>query len=57
MNAAVEVAGPRDALVFIKDIGYGIGYAASDLLVLSEVVYKQRKTEVKYNIARRLSLI
>ncbi len=57
MNAAVEIAGNRDACCFIKDIGQDIGYAASDLWVLSEVCYKERKREVKNNIARRLSLM
>lgn len=57
MNAAMEVAGSRDALFFINDIGTDIGYAASDLFVLSEKVYKERKREVKINIAKRLSLL
>ncbi len=57
MNAALEIAGPRDARGFIKDIGEEIGYAATDLWLLSEKEYKHRKTEVKQNIARRLSLI
>ena len=57
MNAAVEIAGSRDALFFIYDIGNNIGYAASDLVVLSESVYKTRKREVIDNIARRLSLM
>lgn len=57
MNAAIEIAGPRDALGFIKDIGKNIGYADSELWVLSERAYKLRKREVKENIARRLSLI
>lgn len=57
MNAAIEIAGPRDAIRFIKDIGDNIGYADSELWVLSERFYKIRKREVKYNIARRLSLI
>lgn len=57
MNAAIEAAGPRDAAGFIRDIGMNIGYAQSDLWVLSEVAYKQRKKEVKDNIARRLSLM
>lgn len=56
MNAAVEIAGPRDALGFIKDIGMDIGYAASELWILSERAYKTRKKEVRDNIARRLSL-
>jgi hypothetical protein len=57
MNAAVEIAGSRDALFFIYDIGNNIGYSASDLYALSESVYKERKREVRDNIARRLSLI
>ena len=57
MNAAIEIAGPRDARGFIKDIGEETGYSASDLWLLSETEYKKRKVEIKYNIARRLSLI
>ena len=57
MNAAIEIAGSRDALFFIKDIGENVGYAASDLFVLSEAVYKERKKEVRDNIAKRLSLM
>ena len=57
MNAAIEIVGTRDALLFVYDIGNNVGYAASDLYLLSESVYKQRKKEVKENIARRLSLM
>lgn len=57
MNAAIEIAGPRDARGFIKDIGDEIGYAATDLWLLSENEYKQRKSQVKHNIAKRLSLM
>ena len=57
MNAAIEIAGTRDARCFIKDIGEEIGYAETELWLLSEAEYKHRKTQVKYNIARRLSLI
>lgn len=57
MNAAIEIAGSRDAALFIYDIGNNIGYAESELFSLSEKVYKERKKEVKENIARRLSLI
>lgn len=56
LGAAIEIAGTRDALLFIKDIGSGVGYAASELWSLSETVYKDRKREVKRNIARRLCL-
>lgn len=57
MNAAIEIAGSRDAREFIEDIGLCRGYAASELFMLSEVIYKQKKREVRDNIARRLSLI
>ena len=57
MNATIEIAGSRDAIYFIKDIGGNIGYSESDLWVLSEVVYKERKREVKLNILKRLSLM
>ena len=55
-NAAAEIAGERDAVGFIRDIGCGNGYAKSSLSNLTERVYKMRKKEVKYNIAKRLSL-
>lgn len=57
MNAAIEIAGSRDALYFINDIGHNVGYAASELWVLSELMYKERKREVRDNIAKRLSLV
>ena len=57
MNAAMEIAGTRDAIFFINDIGRNVGYADSDLWVLSEACYKQRKKDVKDNIAKRLSLM
>ena len=57
MNAAIEIAGPRDARCFIKDIGNEIGYSSSDLWLLSETEYKNRKLRIKQNIAKRLSLI
>ena len=56
MNAALEVAGSRDALTFIHDIGKNVGYAKTSLSALSESVYKDRKEGVKISIARRLSL-
>ena len=55
LEAAVEVAGTRDALMFIKEIGDGTGYAKS-VTTLSEVTYKQRKHNVKLAIERKLSL-
>ena len=57
LNATVEIAGTRDARGFIKDIGEEIGYSTTDLWLLSESEYKNRKIRIKHNIARRLSLI
>lgn len=56
MNAAIEIAGERDALTFVSDIGSRVGYTAS-CVYLSESVYKLRKKEVKENIAKKLSLL
>lgn len=57
MNATIEIAGSRDAISFIKDIGENVGYADSELWLLSETIYKERKREVKLNILKRLSLM
>ena len=57
VNAAAEIAGMRDAERFIYDIGNNVGYATSELYALSEKVYKSRKSDVRLNIARRLSLV
>lgn len=57
MNAAIEIAGTRDALNFICDIGSNVGYSSTKLYALSEAEYKQRKSDVKVNIAKRLSLL
>lgn len=54
-NAAIEIVGEREALSFIEEIGNGDGYAKSNSH-LSESVYKKRKKEVKFNIAKRLLL-
>ena len=56
LDAAIQVAGERDAEIFIRDIGEGKGYASTDLYILSERVYKDRKAEVKIGIAKRLLL-
>ncbi len=56
INAAMEIAGERDALTFVLEIGSRCGYANS-ATYLSESVYKTRKKEVKENIAKKLSLL
>ena len=56
LNAALEVAGERDALAFITEIGKRRGHSSSKCY-LSETLYKTRKKQVKENIARKLSLL
>ena len=56
-NAACEVAGEDDALLYLEEIGDGTGYANTELLDVSEATYKSIKREVKINIARALNLI
>ena len=56
LNAAMEAAGEKDALKFVSEIGQRRGYVDSETY-LSESVYKNRKKEVKENIAKKLSLI
>lgn len=56
-DAVAEIVGERDAETMIREVGENIGYAKSDLFYFSEALYKTRKLEVKYNIARRLHLI
>ena len=57
MNAAIEIAGARDARSFIRDIGDETGYASTDLWLLPEQTYKRRKIQIKHNIARKLSML
>ncbi len=55
-DAAAEIVGEGRADLFIAEIGASIGYAKSRVEYLSEAMYKQYKTEVKRNIAKRLYL-
>ena len=56
LNAAMEAAGERDAMSFVNELGKRRGYVDSETY-LSESVYKNRKKEVKENIAKKLSFI
>ena len=56
-DAVKEVVGEEFVLTYIKEIGENIGYANSELYLLSEVAYKQRKKEVRDNIAKKLHLV
>lgn len=57
LEAAAEIVGERDAEIMISEIGANTGYARSKLFYMSESLYKTRKGEVIYNIARHLHLI
>ena len=56
LDAASEIVGERRAGIFIEEIGASRGYAASQLGYLSEGTYKQYKSLIKENIAKRLYL-
>ena len=56
INAAMEIAGEKDAMAFITEIGKKTGHTRTDTF-MSEALYKDRKREVKANIARKLSLL
>ena len=55
-DAAREIAGD-DFDKYIHEIGYSIGYSASQVDFVSEYEYKRTKKEVKLNIARKLHLL
>lgn len=57
LEAALEIAGERDAELFIKEIGERTGYAKSELYRLCEVNYKRKKSDIKRAIAIKLHLI
>ena len=56
-DAAAEIVGEKYAMTMINEIGRRRGYANSQLLYMSERLYKVQKNEVIINIARRLHLI
>ena len=56
-NAAAEVVGASDALLYIADIGSRRGYAYSRVEELSDTTYKKRKAAVFNNIATSLYLV
>lgn len=55
LGAAAEIVGEESAILYIREIGTRIGYANCHSLE-SERTYKNKKREVKYNIAKRLNL-
>ena len=56
LEAVGEVVEEQYVRIYINEIGENIGYANTKLEMLSEVAYKQRKKEVKENIAKKLHL-
>ena len=56
-DAARETVGEHYYRLYINDIGDRIGYAYSDAFSITERLYKEKKREVKLNIARRLHLL
>ena len=55
LEGAREIAAD-DAEKYIREIGYNIGYAKTGVEDISEAAYKQKKAEVKMNIAKKLHL-
>ena len=55
-DAAIEIVG-ADFEHYINEIGNKIGYAYSKINGISETEYKERKREVKLNIAKKLHLL
>ena len=55
-DAVCSVVGSALCEVFIKEIGYGIGYAKSSVYCYSERIYKERKRECLERIAQKLYL-
>ncbi|MBQ7387494.1 MAG: hypothetical protein IJW03_04955 [Clostridia bacterium] len=55
-DAAAEVVGESSAETVISEIGTRVGYAKCENADVSERIYKERKREVKINIARKLRL-
>ena len=56
LNAARDIAGIRDAEIFIHEIGNKTGYLNTRLSYYSESVYKKYKRAIIENIARALHL-
>lgn len=57
LDAARELAGNKEAEIYIREIGEKRGYAYSDIPCASEVLYKKQKQKIKLNIARKLHLL
>lgn len=56
VDATLELCEDYELEGFITEIGSSVGYARSTLSHMSEVTYKNRKKEIKNNIAQKLYL-
>ena len=56
VDATLELCEDFELEGFITEIGSSVGYARSTLSHMSEVTYKNRKREIKNNIAQKLYL-
>ena len=56
IDATLEICDDSELDGFITEIGSSVGYARSTLSHMSEVTYKNRKREIKNNIAQKLYL-
>jgi len=57
LTAAGEITGGAMAEAFIEDIGLARGYVKSEIVSVSESVYKKYKKAIKAAIAKKLNLI
>ena len=55
-EAVRSVVGDKLCLVFIEEIGEGVGYAKSKVYCYSERIYKEKKRECVRRIAKKLYL-
>ena len=56
-DAASEIVGQNEALIYIEEIGRRIGYAHSALEYVSETTYKINKAQIKENILKKIYYI
>ena len=57
LDAAREAVGDGEAMLLIREIGSGTGYAKSADEYISETTYKLHKAIVKHSIAKALHLV
>lgn len=55
-DAAAEICGEALADTFINEIGNSVGYAKSNVCWLGELAYKNYKSDIVKNVAKKLHL-